>query len=431
MVFTGGMSVAFSRHPEQCPPAAGAGGARELGGGDLRAEDLQRWGLVRAFLDELGAVRAASALPEEGSLRHVRRELELPHYLGLFLLGLLNPVITTLRGLVRASHLQKVQEHICARPVSLGSMSEMQSLSDAQLLECIFARLGERLRGAPRHELPLHLHRWLVQDGSLMAALPRMAWALYGGGRAGCPNNAVRLHLSFDLEAGIPVTARSAPGRVCERAEWEKMIVPGCGYIGDRYYGESHLLLTRLCAADVPFVIRLRDEVTTEVHAVHEVPAEASAAGVLRDETVRLGTKHRRSTLVRHLTIRMAHSGEELRLVTNLSAEQLSAADAALLYKRRWEVEYFFRWMKCVLGNGRIHWLAESARGVQLQLLLTLIGGLLLQLHFGERPGRRMLEAWQLCLMGMATPAEAARLVERERQSRAVRGTKKKSLTLR
>ena len=47
---------------------------------------------------------------------------------------------------------------------------------------------------------------------------------------------------------------------------------------------------------------------------------------------------------------------EVLRLVTNLSPVELSAGEVALLYKQRWQIELFFRWIKCILGCR--HWLA-------------------------------------------------------------------------
>lgn len=214
----------------------------------LQAKDLESFWLIEEFLKALDRTLASSPVPAAASLKHPGRQLHLRHYLGLFLLGLVNPVISTLRGLARASLLDKVQREICRRPVALASLSEMQHLADPVLLEKVLASLVSRLPTASRpgsgsgggggvgEPGPEKENiRWLVQDGSLIAALPRMSWALYGGGRAGFPNRAARLHVSFDLETQAPVGLRTAPGRNCERAEWEKMIQPGAGYVGDRY----------------------------------------------------------------------------------------------------------------------------------------------------------------------------------------------------
>src|ERR1051325_1450574 len=90
--------------------------------------------------------------------------------------------------------------------------------------------------------------------------------------------------------------------------------------------------------------------------------------------------------------------GEILELVTNLGPEELSAADLALLYKRRWQEELFFRWLKCILGCR--HWLAESPQGAAIELYLALIAALLLQLYTGLRPNRRLMEMIWWYLMG-------------------------------
>jgi len=103
---------------------------------------------------------------------------------------------------------------------------------------------------------------------------------------------------------------------------------------------------------------------------------------------------------------------ETLILVTNQDESQLSAELVAELYRRRWQVELFFRWIKCILGNR--HWLAESQQGVSLQIYLALIGALLLQLHGNVRPSKRMMERLQLYLMGMATLEELSAGIERE-----------------
>lgn len=436
-VFSATQSLPASGSP---PPASKAGGKAAP---PLRAEDLDSFWLIEEFLKALDLILASSPVAAPASLEHPNRELKLNHYLGLFLLGLINPVISTLRGLARASLLNKVQKNICQRPVALASLSEMQHLVDPVVLEKVLDSLVSRLpadsapktrsktgtgTGAPEKEK--ENIRWLVQDGSLIAALPRMAWALYGGGRAGFPNRAVRLHLSFDLETQAPADQNITPGRNCERAEWEKMLLPGAGYIGDRYYSESHALLTRLQWGGTPFIVRLRDIVLIEYLHEHPLPEDAADERVLRDSQVRLGGQKALSTPLRLIEVR-SQSGEIILLVTNLSPGELSAADAALLYRRRWEVEYYFRWVKCVLRGGNAHWLAESARGAAVQVLLTLIAGVLLQLRLGKRPTRRMIEAVQLCLMGMATPEEAALLIERERQSQAAKGRKiRKRITL-
>ena len=81
----------------------------------------------------------------------------------------------------------------------------------------------------------------------------------------------------------------------------------------------------------------------------------------------------------------------------------------AKLYKQRWLVEYFFRWMKCVMGCG--HWMAESRNGVRVQTYLALIASLLIQLQLGRRPSKRVWELYGWHQAGMIDDGELADLL--------------------
>ncbi len=119
------------------------------------------------------------------------------------------------------------------------------------------------------------------------------------------------------------------------------------------------------------------------------------AAGVLRQAWAKLGGRDCRLEWPRVVWVQTPK--EVLQLVTNLEPAELSAAEVALLYRQRWQIELFFRWIKCILGCR--HWLAESPEGVAIQVYLALIAALLLQLYTGQRPNRRMMELIQFYLL--------------------------------
>lgn len=358
---------------------------------------------------------AREDIPDHRSFSDSNRLLQLGDYLCLFLLGLFNPVARSMRGLIQASRLPKVQREICTRAVSLGSFSETQALVDISLLERIFANLCAQL--PDRADLPpaLRTQRWMARDSSLFAALPRMTWALYGGGREGCLNNAVRLHVSLDLKKDSAAAAQITPGKKCERATLRENLVPGDAYIADRYYGEHHAFFTLLSRRKNLYLIRLLDR-GAQPTIIEELPlSEADkAAGIQRQAMVRLGKKDTLSEVLRLIWVR-GINGQELLLVTNLRVEELSAADAALLYKHRWQIEYFFRWLKCLMGCG--HWIAESQKGASIQLYLALIGAVLLELDLGRRPSKRVWELLQWHLSGTIDHETLAELLKKQLQS--------------
>ncbi len=79
--------------------------------------------------------RAAQEYGLHPTFSDPERLLSYSGYLSLFLFGLLNPVVRTMRGLCEASSLERVQREICQRPVSLGSFSAAQHLLEPELLE--------------------------------------------------------------------------------------------------------------------------------------------------------------------------------------------------------------------------------------------------------------------------------------------------------
>jgi hypothetical protein len=374
---------------------------------------ITRWKLIADFQARLERQVSGVRLPP--TWNDPERELKLPDYLSLFLLGLFNPVVKSMRALCAASHLPRVQEEVCRRPVSLGSFSEAQSVVDPQLLQAIFSELSQEVLSgqAPPDQRRFSGRSWLIQDGSLLEALPRMHWALWR--RQGKAQSQVRLHLSLELETGAPARAAIAPGKTCERKMWKQLLKKGDAYVGDRYYGANYQLLGELDEMGVDFVVRMSD--VGVIKSQEELPLSAGdkEAKVTRSAWVKLGCNKKYESQRLRLVV-VQTDKEELKLLTNLGPEQLSAGDVSLLYKERWRIELFFRWIKCILGCR--HWLAESPQGAALEIYLALIAALLLQLYTGNRPNRRLMELLQFYAMGVASLEDVMAGVERERLRR-------------
>lgn len=381
----------------------------------LLQSDLRQWRLVDAFRAELD--RCGPALPATSTWRDPGRRLQLAHYLSLFLFGLVNPILATTRALCAASQLSCVQRELCGgQSVSLGSFSEAQYLTDPAWLEKLFTHLAAQVPGPPPCDPHSAWQQWFARDASLLPALPRMHWALFGGGKAkksGAPNNAVRLHLSFHLLDDKPVAAQITDGKTCERKTWKAQWEKGAAYVGDRYYAQDYQGLRALATHGCAYIVRLCEEAVVTV--LEELPLTDMdrAAGVMRQARVQLGRRTcDRLEGVRVVWVQSATAGE-LRLATNLPVTDAPAELISVMYRRRWQIEGFFKWLKCLLGCR--HWLAESQRGVTIQLYLALIASLLLQLATGQRPTRRMLELIQLYQMGWASLEELTCGLARER----------------
>ena len=368
----------------------------------LSERDLRQWKLIADFRSRLAKV--AQTHPQHPAWQNSRRRLEQFDYLSLFLLALVNPAVKTVRAICAASELQRVQQEVCTRSVSLGSFSETQHLLEPRMLEALVSSLSEQIKGPAPKDPRSAWQEWIARDSSIFKATSRMFWAQYGAGKVGEANHAVRFHVSFHLWDDKPTQVAITPGKVCERKVWRQQLQPGATYVGDRYFAEDYKMFAHLLEQGCGFVLRLRDEAVVEVLEDNPVSAQALASGILSDQWVKLGCRKRYQTdRLRLITVRKS-GGTVMRLLTSFSPAAMSSLEVLTLYRRRWQIECFFRWIKCLLGCR--HWLAQSPQGVTTQLYLAVIAGLLLQLVLGRRPNQRLWERLQLYLMGWATLEE-------------------------
>jgi hypothetical protein len=388
---------------------------------DISEAQLRSWDLLGEFRTVL-----AKSTPTGRKDRRKggpARLLDEVDYFCAFLFAQFNPVIDSMRGLCACSNLERVQQEVCSRPISLGSFSEAQSVFGYERLEEVFQGLvEENLRSCAAGtsalgKAPAALH---LVDSSVFRAVPRMCWAQWRHQKT--TQRAVRLHLKFNLFDAQPSEVLVTEGRFCERKALAKLISPGEFYVGDRYYGRDYKLLKTLEETECDFIIRLCENAILTV--VEELPldAEDKAAGVVSDQIARLGAREREHHgPVRVVRIEKPELGEPVILVTNqLDRECFSAALIAEVYHQRWAIELFFRWFKCVLGRAdNWHWLAESSEGVAIQLYSALIAALLLARQLGRLPSKRCMEMLRFHSMGMASQDELDAVIEAEVRKRS------------
>ncbi len=90
-------------------------------------------------------------------------------------------------------------------------------------------------------------------DGSVLRALPQMAWALWMDDQ----HRDTKLHLHFEVLKGVPVDAILTPAACSEPDQLRAMLQPGRLYVTDRGYADYQLFRDILDAGS-SFVARLR-----------------------------------------------------------------------------------------------------------------------------------------------------------------------------
>ncbi len=333
------------------------------------------------------------------------RQLFYDQYATLMLLYFFNPTVTSLRGLQQTTTLTKVQERLGVRRTSLGALSEAAYVFDAALLHEVLTTLGAQLRPHMSLADQEALAQLTAVDGSLLPALPRMAWALWQDDQ----HRAAKMHVAFAVLRHGPVDVTVTAGNASERAEWRRLVQPGGFYVVDRGYADYRLFQD---LHDLPcsFICRVQDNAVYEEQEERPISPEAYTAGVRRDTLLRrLGSAHHRPLLPQPFRVVLVATGKThadgtpdvLVLVTNRL--ELDAELIALAYRYRWAVELFFRWVKCVLGCR--HLLSQGVNGVRIQVYAALIASLLISLWIERAPTKRTYEMLCFYLTGWATEA--------------------------
>jgi hypothetical protein len=210
----------------------------------------------------------------------------------------------------------------------------------------IFQDLALAMISAARIELPvdrdlsrLQAEVYALDSTTIDLCLKLFPWALFRRKKA-----AVKAHTLFDLNAGIPVFMRVSHGKTHDLWMLDQ-ILPQAGafYIMDRGYVDFARLY-RLHTAGAFFIPRAKRRMDFGVCRRLTVPPEGP---VRSDRLVRL-----RGSLSRTLypdTLRLVRyvdpaTGRRLIFLTNnLTLDPLTIA---LLYRKRWQIELFFKWIK-------------------------------------------------------------------------------------
>jgi hypothetical protein len=333
------------------------------------------------------------------------RHLFFDQYAGLLLLSFFNPVVKSLRSIQQASMLDKVQRLLGCNRVSRGSLSEASQVFDPELLHAIIGDLARQSLPVVHGKEAEALRGLTAVDGSLLPALPKMAWALWLDPK----HHAAKMHVHFDVLKGVPIETTVTVGNGSETEQLRATLQKQRLYVIDRGYADYQLFQDILNAGS-DFIGRIRSNAVWTVVEEHPLTAEARAAGVLSDRLVRLGGPQSGAVLQQAVRLIEVATGktdskgcpEILLLVTNRL--DLAAELVALGYRYRWAVELFFRWFKCILGSR--HLLAQSRNGVTIQVYLTIIASLLISLWVGHKPSVRTLEMLQFYFTGWATEDE-------------------------
>jgi transposase len=267
--------------------------------------------------------------------------------------------------------------HLGVKPVARSSISDANAQRPSAVFSALFAGLVARVHPRLAREIGDCI---LLLDSSTCPLNNRSAdWAQFSTGVSG-----VKMHVVYDATADCPIYAAITPQRINDISAAQAMpIQAGATYVFDLGYYD-YAWWAALDAAGCRIVTRFKSNTRLTLATERLMPPGGIVtpnATILADRTGYLPTRltHTRRNpmnhLVREVTVRI-ETGKVLRILTN--DLQSSAVQIAELYKRRWAIELFFRWVKQTLRIRRFMGTSENA--VCIQIAVALIAFLLLRL---------------------------------------------------
>ena len=240
------------------------------------------------------------------------------------------------------AHRDKLYHMGIRGPVSRNTLSHANKMRDWRM----YADFAQSLIGIARplyaqEDLGLEIDgaAYALDSSTIDLCLSVFPWALFRSTKS-----AVKMHTLLDLCGNIPTFIHISQGKVhdvnvLDRLVWE----PGAFYVMDRAYVDFERLY-RLHMAGAFFVVRAKSNLR---YRRHDSCAVDKSAGLRCDQTVLL-TGARTSKVYPHFLRRVKYYDVQTQKTFNFLTNHFGvpARTVAELYRHRWRVELFFKWIK-------------------------------------------------------------------------------------
>ncbi len=252
-------------------------------------------------------------------------------------------------------------------PVRRSTLADANELRDWRIYADFAARLIIQARALYASEdLGLELSNtvYALDSTTIDLCLSVFPWAHFRTTKA-----AVKMHTLLDLRGSIPSFIHVSDGKLHDVHALD-LLTPEAGaiYVMDRGYVDF-ARLHRLHLAGAFFVTRAKSNL--KAHRVYSAPTDRDT-GILCDQTIALEGFHSKQdypTYLRRVRFKDPETGKTLVFLTNQMS--LPAATICALYKSRWQVELFFKWIKQHLRIKQFFGTSENAVKTQIWIAVS------------------------------------------------------------
>ena len=235
----------------------------------------------------------------------------------------------------------------------------------------IYAELAQRLIAQARRlyanealGLDLNDTVYALDSTTIDLCLSLFPWAHFRSTKA-----AVKMHTLLDLRGSIPSFIHISDGKLHDVHALDLLLPePGAIYVMDRGYVDFARLHV-LHKAGAFFVTRAKSNL--HAHRLYSAPTDRTS-GIICDQTVALDGHYSRKDYpepLRRIRFKDADTGKTLVFLTNQFG--LPASTICALYKSRWQVELFFKWIKQHLRIKRFYGNSDNAVKTQIWIAVS------------------------------------------------------------
>jgi putative transposase len=260
---------------------------------------------------------------------------------------------------------QKVY-HLGAKPASRSTFSDANNTRSASFFEALFQKLFQKARAvAPKHKLPFKNPLYSLDSSTIGLNKASFPWAMFRKNKSG-----IKLHTLLDHNGYLPSVCLVSEAKTSDinKAKTLKLEANSI-VVFDRAYIDYNWFI-QLGSQGIFFVTRQKSNAKYTVKARNR----ATGQGVTSDQVVTMQDKP--ELTLRRIGYKDPETGKHYKFLTNNFS--LDAKTVADIYKERWEIEIFFRWIK---QNLKIKaFVGRSENAVLIQIYVALILYLLLSL---------------------------------------------------
>ncbi|MFU2207946.1 IS4 family transposase [Solidesulfovibrio sp. C21] len=256
--------------------------------------------------------------------------------------------------------------HLGVKPVARSTFADANNARPYAFFEALFGELYTRcLSQAPKHKFSFKNKLFSLDASVVDLCLTLFPWAKFRTTKAG-----IKLHTLLDHDGYLPAMVTVTEAK-CHEANIAKLfrLPKGSIVVFDRGYID-HAWFRQLCKSGVFLVTRLKSNAR---FLVLERNLVDRATGVTSDQIIQVADGEQ-TLVLRRIGYRDKETGKRFKFLTNHMT--LPARTIADIYKDRWQVEIFFRFIK---QNLKIKpFLGNSKNAVLSQVYVALIAYLLL-----------------------------------------------------